>query len=227
MTQSVLGIHMRAARLVVVLAVFVVGPMAVLTGQVKASEFLIKAPPLKGEARGKQLGSSLLLAAKYNLELKCEELEVLEGTVAPTIAKVKLLHKNCKAFELKAPLAELPCHVSDVTGGSPSSLHVTSTATLLPILVEGEPYVLADISGTLYNFLAGTGCPLPLKNEVKGTYCALIDENDTPEPKLLFSEATQKACGDKASVAVNEVFLDGTVGAFLTGANEGGSLGVS
>jgi hypothetical protein len=221
------GLRERISRPVAFLVVVIIWLMALGAAQAHASEFLIKAPPLEGEASGKQAGSAYLLIPALNLEIKCEELQVLEGAVSPKIAKVKLLHKNCKTFELKAPLAELPCHISDVTGGSPSSLHITSSASLLPILVEGEPYVLADISGTFINFLSGTGCGVPLKTEVKGTYCALVDNNDTIEPSLLFSEATQKACKDKATYGINEAFLDGTVGVFLTGANEGGSLGVS
>ena len=205
-----------------------IGLMALNTAGVHASEFSIKPPPLKeGQASGKQVGSAYLLVPALNLEVKCEELQVLEGAIAAKIAKVKLLHKNCKTFALSKPSEEIPCHVSDVTGGSPSSLHITSSASLLPILVEGEPYVLADLSGIFVNYLSGTGCPFPLKTEIKGTYCALVDSNDTVEPSLLFSEATQKACKDKALYGINEISLDGTVGAFLTGANEGGSLGVS
>ena len=162
-------------------------------------------------------------------------------------ADAKLLYKECKAFELKAPLSELPCHVSDVGGGKPEKLHITTSEVLIkpiefhPTKPEKSDFgILATVPEFFINFLSGTGCPLPLKNKISGQVCGLIEPatNDTVRPLVLFSQAIQEldpckleATGTKDDVllyGINEAFIDGSVELFLNGEKHKGlTLGVS
>jgi hypothetical protein len=189
------------------------------------------------EVTGTQEGTGTLLVPASNLSLRCPEFEVNEGLVLTggLIAHAKLLYKNCKAFEHKEPQAELPCHVSDVAGGKPELLHVTASALLLPVEISAGVYaVLAEKITAQINFLSGTGCPLPLKNVVKGEVCLKITSgNDTTEPLVQSNETIQGECPavplegtgepvkDKLLFGVNPAFIIGS--AVLSG--KGGAAG--
>ena len=71
--------------------------------------------------------------------------------------------------------------MSDVAGEKPELLHVTVKAKLLPIeFADGTYGALAENITSALNFLSGTGCPLPLKNVIKGEICIRIKSgNDT------------------------------------------------
>ena len=143
----------------------------------------------------------ILLVPASNLKISCPEFEVKEGLVAAKglTATAKLLYKNCKAFEHEGAQLELPCHVSDVAGGKPELLHITASAKLLPVeFADGTYGVLAEGIVATINFLPGTGCPLPLKNVVKGEVCFRITSgNDTTSPLIRSSKAIQKECPKK------------------------------
>ena len=147
----------------------------------------------------------ILLVPASNLKLSCTEFEVQEGLVAAggLSATAKLLYKNCKTFEHEIPEAEIStCHVSDVAGSKPELLHVTAKATLLPVeFADGTYGVLAEGIVATVNFLTGTGCPLPLKNVIKGEVCFRITSgNDTEKPLIKSSETIQRECPKKCLI---------------------------
>jgi hypothetical protein len=199
------------------------------------------AAALHATASGNQEETGTLLVPNSNLSLTCAEFEVLEGLVAAGGAsgKAKLLYKGCTAGEHKAA-GSLPCHVSDVAGGKPELLHVTASATLLPVeLADGGFGVLAEGVVVQVNFLSGTGCPLPLKNVVKGEVCFRVTAgNNTTEPLIKSSKTIQAECPEvklegTGSVAkdvllfgANEAFVEGKALLKLTTAHTGQKLGV-
>jgi hypothetical protein len=236
-------------------ALALLGTMALASSaQAVENSFTINgAAALHATVGAVQEGEGTLLVEKLNLEIKCATFEVKEGLILSGLdADAKLLYKECKAYEHKAPLAEIKtCHVSDVAGGKPELLHITASALLLPIEFGPEDYgILAENIHALINFLSGMGCPLPLKNEVTGEVCALIEEkpvktNDTVRPLLLLSKAIQEACPkrlvlngtekvnhEKATVidelryGTNVAYIEAKAELFLTGAHTGMTLGV-
>jgi hypothetical protein len=190
------------------------------------------APTTGTTIEGKQIGRGTLLIAGLNVEINCEESsEVKKAKILnPEKADAEVLFKECTVLEHLPPLAELPCHVSDVHTGNPSLLHVTVLEkSAKPIEFDGSSTdlgVLFEGISVFINFLSGTGCPLPLKTEVKGAVCALIDNNETVEPTLLFSQAIQKlaGCEDKLLFGAQESFIVGSAKIFVPG--KGSTLGV-
>lgn len=170
---------------------------------------------------------TLLLVPASNLSLRCNEFEVLEGKVLAggEVAHFKLLFKSCAAFEHKGA-GELPCHVSDVAGGDAFKLHVTTSASLLPVEISAGVYgILIEKIATTINFLSGTGCPLPLKNVVKGEVCFRITSgNDTTSPLIRSSKTIQGECpevkleGIPAEPIVKDKLLFGSNETFIEGA---------
>lgn len=178
-----------------------------------------------------QLGASTLLVEKSNLALKCNTFELKEGLILSGLdAHAKFLYKECKAFEFTNPSGELPCHVSDVAAAKPELLHVSATALLLPVEFASKNYgILVENISAQVNFLSGTGCPLPLKNVIKGEVCLLIDavSNDTEFP-LLLSNPAMEGCPmvqlggegspvrDELLFGANKAIIDSSVTLFLT-----------
>jgi hypothetical protein len=169
-------------------------------------------------------GKGTLIVPAINTEINCVKDTATGNILNVEKGDVKVLFEECTVLEITAPLAEIStCHVSDVHLGKPEKLHVTvlektgkpiefdKTATDVGVLFEGI--------SVFVNFLKEMGCPLPMKTEVKGAVCALIDNNETVEPTLLFSEAIQKleGCGDKLLYGANESFIIGSAKVFLPG----------
>jgi hypothetical protein len=194
------------------------------------------------EVTGTQEGTGTLLVPASNLSLQCPEFEVNEG-IALTgglIAHFKLLYKNCKPFEHKEPKAELPCHVSDVAGGKPELLHITASFLALPVEISAGVYgILVEKISVQINFLSGTGCPLPLKNTIKGEVCFKITAgNDTTEPLIQSNETIQGECPavplegagepvkDKLLFGVNPAFIVSSAVLQGKGAAAGKTIGV-
>ena len=87
--------------------------------------------------------------------------------------------------------------MSDVDTSNPSFLHVTLLkATLLPVeFADGKYGILAEGLNVQINFLSGTGCPLPLKNVIKGEICFKITAgNDTAAPLIQSNQTIQTEC---------------------------------
>lgn len=191
---------------------------------------------------------STFLVPALNIEIKCPGMELQEGLLLAggQIAHIRLLYTECKVFEFALPLAEIPaCHVSDVAGGRADLLHITFSALVLPVeFASGDYGMLVEKIAAQINFLPEMGCPLPLKNILKGEICGLIEpeKNDTTKPLVLFSQAIQGTCPEKVLEAlgdpvgvkvkdkllfgVNEAFLDSRLEMFLVGAHAGMTFGV-
>lgn len=218
------------------LAITALGMMAFASmAQAATPRFLVGgtlAPTGKTTVLGEQEGRGTLSIPGLNTEINCEKAKVLLGVILSSVdADASILYEECSVLENKSPLAELPCHVSDVHTGNPSVLHITAlNALLLPIeFTDGSFGALVENISVFINFLSGTGCPLPLKTEVKGTVCAKITAatNNTKAPLAQFSEAIQKAggCADKLLFGAQESFITGNAKLFLEG--EAKTLGVS
>jgi len=185
-------------------ALALLGTMALASSaQAVENSFTINgAAALHATASAEQEGEGTLLVEKLNLEIKCKKFTIKEALILSALdADAKLLYEECEPYEHKAPLAKITtCHITDVSGGDVTKLHITASALLLPI--EFEPTsekhygVLAEGIVAFVNFLSGTGCPLPLKAEIHGELCLLIEKetNDTLEPLLLASKLIQEDC---------------------------------
>lgn len=185
---------------------------------------------------GKQESRGTLLVGGLNIEINCEKGTVKEGLIASSVlAEAAVLFEECTVLSISKLPEELPCHVSDVHTGNTALLHVTVLKkSVKPIefhpLGESKNQdfgLLFEGISVFVNFLSGTGCPLPLKTEVKGAVCALIDNNHTSvEPTLLFSQGVQEleGCKDKLLYGVNEAFIDGSAKVWVKG--KGSNLGV-
>lgn len=163
---------------------------------------------------GEQEGIGILLVSKLNTEIKCEKGAIKGMIKTGEDAEVSSLFEECTVLEITEPLAELPCHVVDTQKAS-ALLHITVLNALLkPVeFSDGSLGILAFTSGVFVNFLSGTGCPLPLKTELKGSVCAKITAgNNTKEPLVQLSETIQKAagCQDKLLYGLQEAFIDGS-----------------
>lgn len=208
--------------------------MVAFVSSAQASQFVFKnkagveVSVLKAQVIGQQEGSGGLSIPSLNLAINCAKFTVKSGVIlSSTTGHAQILFEECTALERSAPFAELPCHVTDVAAGKPELLHITSSAKLSPIsLGGGAPGILVEEVVSTLNFLPGTGCPLPLKNIVKGTMCAEIKENEKVKPLALFSEAIQKACADKMFYGANEMFVSRSATLQLVGEHEGFTLGV-
>jgi hypothetical protein len=239
------------------LAVTALGMMAFASSALGAIPvFLVNgAPPsaaLDVTATGVQEGRGTLEIPSLNTEINCEEVEVSGGLMAnSTDAKVaKLLYKQCTTLEINAPLAEIAtCVVSDAHTGNPNTTHVTAlNPLLLPVeFAAGHFGILAENIHVFINFLAGKGCTLPLKTEVKGEVCFLIEPttNETTEPLIKTDLTIQKSCPkrivleglepnpaggtfeDKLLYGAQEAFIIGSAKLKLTGEHTGLKLGVS
>jgi hypothetical protein len=222
--------------------------------QAVTPQFAVNGAPasaaLDAQFTGEAEGRTTLSIPALNFEINCEKGEITGGLIASsTDAKIeKLLYKECTVLEFKAPLAELPCHVSDVHTGNPASLHITLlNMLLLPVeFAAGHFGILDEKILTFLNFLSGTGCPLPLKSEIKGEICLLITSvtNDTTEPLTTTSETIQKSCPkrivleglepnpvggtfeDKLSFGPQPMYITGSAKLKLIGAHAGLTLGV-
>ena len=184
---------------------------------------------------GEQENRGTLSIPGLNTEINCEQGEITGGLILNALdAKVeKILYKECTVLSISKLPEEPPCHVSDVHTGNPSILHITALNPLvLPVEIEKDHYgILVEKISVFINFLSGTGCPLPLKTEVKGEVCFLITKatNDTAEPLIITSETIQKSCPKREILegieklpppnpTLEDKLLYGAQAAFITGA---------
>lgn len=179
---------------------------------------------------GSQEGRGTLSIAALNTEINCEKSKVVSGQILTSVDEdLSLLFEECTVLEAKATLAELPCTVTDTHKAS-ALPHITVLSVLLSPIEFGDGTfgLFIVFAGVFINFKSGTGCPLPLKTEIKGSACSKITAgNNTTEPLSQFSEAVQKAagCGGKILYGANEAFLTGSLKGWVTG--KGKTLGVA
>lgn len=196
---------------------------------------------LEANIGGVQEGTATLLVPASNLSIKCSESKIQEGLILKdgAIIHARFLFGICISFEHKGA-SELPCHVSDVAAGKPEILDITIDLLMYPVeIISGIFGILAGKISSQVNFLSGTGCPLPLKNVVKGEICFKITSgNDTTEPLIQSNQTIQGECPevklegteelrkDKLLFGANEAFLVGAMKLFGSGAHAGKTLGV-
>jgi len=184
-----------------------------------------------------------------NLTLKCQKFTVQEGLLLKggQLGHIKLTYEECKTFAHTSPFAELPCHVSDVAAGKPELLNITASAVVLPVEFADKTFgILAEKIITFIGFLKETGCPLPLKNEVRGEACfRIVAGNDTAKPFISTNATIQEECPprlvlegleptqhagatikDKLLFGINTATITGKAVLFAIGAHEGKTLGV-
>jgi hypothetical protein len=113
---------------------------------------------------------------------------------------------------------------------------VVIKALILPKKHEGEPYVLlepeegASVLTTV--LVEGPECPLTKENKITGSIVALVANNDTVAPKLVFSRAIQElfqvgAAGDHLKFGAFESYIDAEKEVKLTDASHvGKTIGV-
>jgi hypothetical protein len=96
---------------------------------------------------------------------------------------------------------------------------------ILPKKHEGLPYLLFEEDGEPFTTLklSGPECPLPLSSVITGSFVAQVDNNNTAEPLLLFSEEIQKlfqvgAAGDHLKAGAFEMYIDANFKGRLTDA---------
>jgi hypothetical protein len=210
--------------------------MFAVSAQAASPEFQISLKPaLLATVTGSLLAGFLLVAGR-NLKLNCTggKLEEKgEGTGITEITNEKhglavIAFEGCTALNHKTG-AELPCTLVK------QPLAITLAK---PILIGGtEPGILFEPDATskegekgrfvTVEFVGGGECPLPESNPVTGEAVALIDNNDTKEVLLLFSEAIQKAASAVLKFGGFEAFVNTTAHLTLTGTHTGLSFGVA
>ncbi|HXS32384.1 MAG TPA: hypothetical protein VN758_01255 [Solirubrobacterales bacterium] len=172
-----------------------------------------------------QEGSGALVVPALSIEIVCESATgtgtIISGPAATASATV--LFEKCEVFAINAKqeLGELlPCHVINESG----NLHVDAKGTGKVVLnAAKEAFLLAEgFPFATVKFLSGTGCPLPLKTEVKGqAVFKLVTGNGSEvlEPLIQSSETIQKAlgAGDKLLYGINEAFVKGSAKTRLLG----------
>ncbi len=178
---------------------------------------------------------SRLLVPSLNIEIHCDSGSVVEGSLTNPEggeALGKFLFENCEVFGInsKLELTELlPCNISN--GGA--NAHITATATILVVTHEGVLYLVADpdpLTGPFatIEYEKGTGCPIPLKQEVKGTFAFTVTEEHLKVLSISSGiAALQALLGTGLLYGINAATLDITAAtATLTGTHKECTWGV-
>jgi hypothetical protein len=164
-----------------------------------------------------------ILVEKSNLAILCSQIDIEEGKFLSdkeALAKVRLL--ECRVFNF-AGTEEVPgCFITN-------SKSIVFSYIILPKKHEGESFLLFEPDGaifTIIEFEKEKGCPLPIKNEIKGTFGALVKEKEAVVHLITFSAAIQTLLGDKATFGVNPLVIDSNWLLELTGIHKGCSWGI-
>jgi hypothetical protein len=132
----------------------------------------------------------------------------------------------------------LPCEPLD--SGSGKAGHILVDALILIVLHEKKVYLIfeqlnleAAVPLSTIKYTSGTGCPLPLKQEVSGRLVFEINSGDlntgaeVKEPLITSgSKATQELFTSSVLYGVNPSFLDGSATLALGGIHLGCTWGV-
>jgi hypothetical protein len=174
---------------------------------------------------GEQIGEGLLLVPGRNLTIKCTGgnlepgAEIINGNEG--LAKIEFT--GCTTHEHKSPFGAIACKVDNPL----------ATVKALPILHGGERYVLfePDAPATLFTtvILLDASCPLPEENPVHGTVLALLDNNDTAKPELLFKHvptSLEKSLGDVLKFGGFESTIEGTAYILAINAHKDFKIGI-
>jgi hypothetical protein len=208
----------RGLKAVGLCCLAVLGIMAFATAAAQAKgEFTVLGAAIKESVSivGEAEGSSAFLVPSLKLEIVCEK-ATIEGKIETSGHGVQtLFFSNCTV-----PPAPV-CQVEPIV------------AKFLTLVIEHaeETWLLftpPEGSGafTTIKFKSGTGCPLPLKNELTGSFIALLGKEAIKQLLTFKSdEATQKLFGTKYSFGSAPAFLDMSAIWELTGAKKGCAWG--
>lgn len=210
--------------------------LALSAASAQAGLFKVNLKELLALITGSQVGESLFLVPARNLTIKCSTGKLESGSeiINGHEALIKIEFSGCLAFLHKPPFNHIPCKIHNFlfTAKGFPKLHPANHPLIL-----FEPDVKAGATHTeLLNALFGhilfleETCPLPELNPVRGAIVALVDNNHTSKPRLLFTHALQalaeSALGDKVLFGTFPASLQATVDIEATGAHLGASLGV-
>ena len=213
-----------------------------LSGGGVAGKFkVLGSESLLAKATGLQENVGILLVPARNLEIRCAGGHLREGSeiINGNEGLVVLEFLECLSFVHTTGEHMGNCIIEDVPGSGDRV--ILATARLLPKLHEGQLYVLAEVdspSSTVFAFIkykSGTGCVLPLSNEVKGSVVGqLTDANagaEAVQHLVTFSEAIQKlfqsgGVGDKLTFGAFESYINGSATVELTGVHTGCTFSV-
>jgi len=235
----VLGLSLLAA----------VGLMAFATAGAQAAEFRILGSAALATGAtfgGSQIGTGTLKVPTLNIEIVCQKLSVLEGKILSGPAGTalgKILFEECVVWSIKSGTLELieklPCQILDISGGSGKVGHITATANLQVFLhINGKTFILASKDGenrpfAIANYTSGTGCPIPLKQEITGNTVFKLVTGDLTgggaeavELEVESNEAIPALFpADVLKYGVNTAFVISKDKLFLTGAHKGCTWG--
>lgn len=175
---------------------------------------------------GEEEGTVSIQVPGRNVEKKCTGgYDIEEATILKEgVGDARITFLKCKLFTISEPKEELPCEI--IPEGK-----ITGEALLLAIKHEGKAFVLGEpkpgkTTFTTIEFKSGTGCVLPLKNEVKGSYSGELKEAEAVELLVTGSQAIQKLLGDKLLFGTFETLVLGSAKVRLIGLHLGCKWGV-
>jgi len=192
---------------------------------------------------GSQIGTGALKVPALSVEIVCNTLSVTEGKILePSLALGKILFEGCVVWSIEKVTLKLievlPCQILDSKNGNKIG-HITAAAFLKVFLhTDGRTYLLAspDPAGSAFavvNYTSGTGCPIPLKQEVTGNTVFKVVTGDLTvgpevlEPEIENNEAIAKLFpADVLKYGINEAFVINKALLKLTGAHKGCKWGV-
>ncbi len=179
------------------------------------------------------IGLSRLLVSALSIEIHCFKGTVVSASITEPLLGEALgtfLFEECQVFpinpatgELTAPEALL-CLI--INGGI--NRHITAIAKIRVVKHEDIKYLLAELEKEIeIEFKSGEGCPIPLKQKIKGTYA--FEVTQFHQEILVITaglEPLQKLLGDKLLYGTNVGIIHGTGTAQLTGVHEKCTWGV-
>jgi len=172
---------------------------------------------------------STLLVPGRSLTIRCSGLKVLSGTLISSKEGLGALeYTGCAAFNSasKEEKEELPCEIipgKTITAKAKLLPHAANQVLAEPDLSVEEEKAKTTLPFTTVEFKSGTGCALPLKNEVKGSIVGEVSPaGESVKPKLLLTKALQEATGSEPEKGVfkGDVLLFGTFRSFIDGEGE-------
>ena len=249
----VLGLSLMAALGLMAVAASGAQAANLTPAEWKHGKILILGKVLHASVTGKsEEPPGKLLVPALGIEITCASFDVNSGLVNFTAeeghGEATVLFLGCKVFPIEKVLPfnltssePLPCLPLDSMNGEDGSIH--AKALVLVVLHENDaktekktylifedPNLVPPISRIVIS--PGTGCPIPLKPEVKGQVPFLIETGDLQngpavlEPLIKADgHALPPLFGAKLLYGTNEAFIDGSAKLKLTGAHLGCTWG--
>jgi len=125
---------------------------------------------------GTAVGAWTILVPALGFETVCSDIEVPSATMsAEGHGTITLLLLGCEIWSINAEgklIEKLPCQLLDAVSGKIG--HVTVKALTLIVLHENKDYLILEqinleaVPMATLKYTSGTGCPIPLKQDVLG-----------------------------------------------------------